>query len=113
MTPVTSDAAPLSNLSSGRVNINTSHKYQTPRQNETTPKPITAAIIIETASETLGPLDIEFVTSLFDVLTTLTLSFSYKKSCPCHVDRTYTTHNRRYRHRRGLRLMSLSRKCDH
>ena len=76
MTPVTSDATALSNLSSGRVNVNTSHKYQTPLQNETTPKPITAAIIIETASETLGPLDIEFVISLFDVLTTLTLSFS-------------------------------------
>ncbi|MEE8119077.1 MAG: hypothetical protein V3T39_05895 [Gammaproteobacteria bacterium] len=77
-TPVSRDAAPLSNLSSGRVNINTSHKYQTPLQNETTPKPITAAITIETASETLGSLDFEFVTSLFDVLTTLTLSFRFK-----------------------------------
>ena len=76
--PVSSDAKALSNLSSGRVNVNTSHRYQTPLQNETTPKPIAAAIIIETASEALGSLDFEFVTSLFDVLTTLTLSFRFK-----------------------------------
>jgi len=74
MMPVASDATALNNLSSGRVKTNTSHRYQTPLQKETTPKPITIAITIDWTRETLVSAIFDFDTSLFVVHTTLTLS---------------------------------------
>jgi len=74
MMPVTIDATPLNSLSSGRVKTNTSHRYQTPLQKETTPKPITAAITIDRTSETLESAIFDFIISLFVLDTTLTLS---------------------------------------
>ena len=50
--PVIIDASALASLSSW-PRVNTSHRYQTPRQKETTPKPTTAARMIDPAGETL------------------------------------------------------------